>query len=339
MTTTHHPAQWLYDSAWGLMVEFLAAPASTYYQNLTSDEWQRRVDNYALDRVVQQIVESQARYIIFTIGQSSGHYCSPNATYDAIVGRNPSLLSRRDLVKEMADALAKHDIKTLAYVVSHAPTGDVEACRALRCLPPWQENQWRVPEAAYGGQPPLDARLTEFQLHWEAVVREWSLRWGDSISGWWVDSCQPAPMLYDHPDGPNWNSLAAALRAGNPKSILAFNPGVTWPVLPFSPVEDYSAGEANNLIVGCAPCPVGRFVGTAQYQVLTYLGEYWGRGNPRFQTPLVVEYTREVLRVGGSMTWDVPYHEDGTLMEPHFKQLLALGKEFPRGPRESLPLT
>ncbi len=36
-----------------------------------------------------------AKYLLFTIGQNSGHYCTPNAAYDRIAGITPSKCSRR----------------------------------------------------------------------------------------------------------------------------------------------------------------------------------------------------------------------------------------------------
>ncbi|MGC8977662.1 MAG: hypothetical protein ACP5OB_08625, partial [Candidatus Ratteibacteria bacterium] len=41
--------------------------------------------------------EIKCGWLIFTIGQNSGFYCSPNKTYDEIVGRKESRLSKRDL--------------------------------------------------------------------------------------------------------------------------------------------------------------------------------------------------------------------------------------------------
>ena len=32
-------------------------------------------------------------------------------------------------------------------------------------------------------------RLEGFQRNWEAIIREWSLRWGKSVSGRWIDGC------------------------------------------------------------------------------------------------------------------------------------------------------
>jgi len=46
------------------------------------------------------------------------------------------------------------------------------------------------------------------QRHWEAVCREWSLRWGDRVSRWWIDGPYDA-AAYSHPDEPNYRSFPA----------------------------------------------------------------------------------------------------------------------------------
>ena len=44
----------------------------------------------------------------------------------------------------------------------------------------------------------------------------------------------------------------------------------------------------------------------ARYHVLSYLGESWCKGEPRFPDELVVGYTKHVTSKGGVVTWDVP---------------------------------
>jgi hypothetical protein len=42
---------------------------------------------------------------------------------------------------------------------------------------------------------------------------------------------------------PNFATLADAVRAGNPASALAFNPGVIYRIVSMAPHEDFTAGE------------------------------------------------------------------------------------------------
>ena len=124
----------------------------------------------------------------------------------------------------------------MVYLPSGAPAADHAARRKLGWL--WgRKGGWQLPGEPVGG------RLVEFQRNWEDVIRDWSLRWGRDVSGWWIDGCYFADAMYRFDDPPNFASFAAALKAGNPNAIVAFNPGVKVPVVAHSKHEDYVAGE------------------------------------------------------------------------------------------------
>jgi hypothetical protein len=64
--------------------------------------------------------------------------------------------------------------------------------------------------------------------------------------------------------------------------------------------------------------------------VLTYLGDYWCYGQPRYPDALVIEYTQYISSFGGAVTWDVPVGLDGTIPEQFLQQLSAIGREIER---------
>src|SRR5687768_3157801 len=112
---------WFQSARWGCFFHYLAAPASSREDcPLTSDDWNRRVESFDTESFASQVAQSGAGYVVLTLGQNSGFYCSPNATYDKITGITPSKCSQRDLLADVADALTKYNIKTLAYLPSHA---------------------------------------------------------------------------------------------------------------------------------------------------------------------------------------------------------------------------
>jgi hypothetical protein len=320
---------WLRDARWGLFFHYLASPASsTDAAALTPDEWNRRVDSFDAAGFARQVADMGAPYVMFTIGQNSGFYCAPNTTYDAIVGISPSKCSRRDLIADIADELAKFGIRTLPYLPSNAPTQDVAALLRLRFTPPWDASATGGFDNRYG-DPNTDERLTEFQTNWEAIIREWSERWGEKISGWWIDGCMFADRMYRNPDAPNFESFAAALKSGNPRSIVAFNYG--WvEITPqhrlcsITPYEDYTAGEADSMFPICK----GRWIENdgchAQWHVLTYAGSYWGRGEPRFPDELVIGYTKHANQHEGVVTWDIPVSETGVIPANFMRQIEVL---------------
>ncbi len=318
---------WLRDARWGVFLHYLADVASAQTAtDLAVDEWNRRIDGFDVDTLAAQLAEAGAGYLGLTLGQNSGYYLSPNATYDELVGRQPSRLSRRDLIADLAAALRPRGIRLLAYLPSHAPAHDRQAVEGLRCTPLWDASRWSMRPGTYVATTAVDRRLTEFQRNWEAVLREWSVRWGDAVAGWWFDGCYHADLMYRGPDEPGFASFAAAAKAGHPQSLVAFNPGVKLPVVCHSEQEDYTAGEvADNLPVPTRQRPWGRFVDGAQLHLLTFLGEYWGQGAPRFDATFARGYTRLVNTHEGAITWDVPPQRDGTIADPFRKLLAALG--------------
>lgn len=317
---TRANTDWFRDCRWGVFTHYLTKTETT------ADEWNRQVDAFDVKALARQLKSVGTPYYFITIGQNSGHYCSPNAVYDDLVGIRPNKCSKRDLVADLYEALEPKGIKLMVYLPAGAPDKDEVAKKRL---------QWKWGYRKGWGSKTTGLRLAEFQRMWEAVIREWSLRWGRHVHGWWIDGCYFADDMYRHPNAPNFRSFAEAMKAGNPRSIVAFNPGVKVPVICHSEFEDFTAGElSGDLPVGgwgmsdnpafCNFGPIKRWINGAQYHVLNFLGPFWCQSPPRFPTELVVAYTRYVNEHGGVVTWDVPIDEKGTIPPPFLDQLRAV---------------
>jgi hypothetical protein len=311
---------WFRDARWGVFYHFLGGAAGTSERELSLTDWNRRADEFDVAGLADQLADCGAGYLCLTIGQNSGHYCAPNQTYRDLVGVSLYACSERDLVSDLADALAQRGIRLLVYLPSGAPAAVPEICDKLG----WEwgfTGGW--PHGWHGQR--TGQRLAEFQLKWEAVIREWSLRWGEKVSGWWIDGCYFADEMYRHADPPNFATFAAALKAGNPASIVAFNPGVLLPIISVTEHEDYTAGEISTALpVSDAAHPMTRFVNGAQLHILSYLGGTWGAGAPRFPDALVANYTRYVNKVEGVLTWDIPFTPRGHIPAAFLQQLAVL---------------
>lgn len=303
-------AAWMKEARWGVMTHYLADwKAREMKEPITVEKWNDMVDHFDVDRLAEQLKSVGAGYYLITIGQNSGYYLSPNATYDRFIGIQPSKCSRRDLVADLYEPLHRRGIRLMVYLPSGAPAGDAAAREAL---------QWRNGPGPY--------RNREFQIKWEQIIREWSTRWGPKIAGWWFDGCYWPNTMYRHEEAPNFASFAAAARAGNPDAAISFNPGVVPRILSVTPNEDYTAGEIsdpNRLEIRRAAD--GKIDGT-QVHILSYLGERWGMGSPRFPTGQVIKWSQGVMKQGGAMTWDVPIQPSGLIAEPFIDQLTAVGK-------------
>jgi alpha-L-fucosidase len=305
---------WFLACRWGVFSCFLADTASNLQPiSLTADDWNRRVDAFDVAGLTRQLVQAHVPYFILTIGQNSGFYLSPNRTYDEITGIRPSKCSRRDLIADLAKAFEPHGIRLLVYLPGAAPATDAVAKAKL--------------------EAPVDERFTALQRHWEAVCREWSLRWGRSVHGWWIDGPYNAPA-YQHPDAPNYRSFAEALKAGNPDSIVAFNNGLRLPLYSMTEYEDFTPGEIERdlpVAPGCLPDysqleNFTRYLNGAQLHMLTLMGEWWGKGPLRFPDELTIGYTKYLNSKGGVVSWDVPLTPAGLIDESFLPQVEALGR-------------
>jgi hypothetical protein len=293
---------------WGVMNHYLADwMARATHEPMTIERWNNLVDHFDVEALADQLKSVGAAYYQISIGQNSGYYLSPNATYDRLTGITPSKCSRRDLVADLYEALHKRGIRLMVYLPSGAPGGDAAARQAL---------QWEN-----GGH-----RNREFQTKWEAIIREWSTRWGAKVSGWWFDGCYWPNTMYRTDDRPNFASFAGAARAGNPSSAIAFNPGVYPRIFSMSPHQDFIAGEIDDPGSVQIRRQSAGLIDGAQIQVLTHLGEQWGMGAPRFKTEQIIEWSRKIIDGGGAITWDVPVQPGGTMADGYMEQLSALGK-------------
>jgi hypothetical protein len=283
---------------WGVMNHYLADwIARSTHQPMTVERWNSLIDHFDVEALANQLQSAGAGYYQISIGQNSGYYLAPNPTYDRLTGILPSKCSHRDLVADLYQALYKRGIRLMVYLPSGAPAGDAAARQALQ----WEDGAHRN---------------REFQVKWEAVIRNWSTRWGAKVSGWWFDGCYWPNTMYRTGDPPNFATFAAAARAGNPASAVAFNPGVFHRILSMTPQQDFIAGEIDDpaLLDG------------AQIHVLSHLGAQWGMGAPRFTIEQIVEWSRKIANAGGAITWDVPVQPGGSMPAEFMEQLTALGK-------------
>jgi hypothetical protein len=299
VSAAENRADWMYQAKWGVFMHYLGSSA-----DLPVAEWNRLIDGFDVESLATQLQSVGAGYLVITLGQNSGHYLSPNRTYDSFVGIQPSKCSQRDLVADLYTALARRHISLMVYLPAGAPDRDLVAMKALE----WNKG----PD-----------RNAPFQIKWEQVIAEWSLRWGDKVRGWWFDGCYWPNAMYRFCPPPNFESFAAAARKGNPASAVAFNPGVFYPIFAESEQEDYTAGEIDDPTrVQCH----GRWVDGTQFQMLSYLGPWWSKGEPRYPDSQAAEISAAIVRHGGVVTWDVPHGPTGQILDSFMRQLKTIGE-------------
>ncbi len=290
---------WFPQAKYGVFIHFLGG----------GDDWSEQVDAFDVDAFAQQMKEAGAAYVILTLGQNSGYYCSPNAAYSACCGYAPGdRCSNRDLPLDLIHALGKHRIRLLLYLPSRAPQTDQNAMARLGDV----NEQEPAPQA--------------FTKQWSEVIREWSLRYGKHVHGWWFDGAYNTAGWDDLEKPYAWSTWAAACRAGNPDSVLAFNPGTRFDKA-FSRLtreQDYTAGEQNSFTVlpEQYPAPEGMV-----WHILAHLGTTWAKADgPQHADQAMIDYIRTVNAQGGVVSIEVAIDANGIVYDPHFSQLTAIAK-------------
>lgn len=304
---------WMRRAKWGVFAHYLG--------DTTSEEWNKQIDAFDVKGLVGQLKEINPGYFFLTLGQNSGLYCSPNSVYERYAGYGENeRCSRRDIPMELGKELRASGIRLLLYVSASAPQADENAANGLGCLErayfdPTNEGWWDW------GITPL------FTRRWSEVLQAWAVRYGELVSGWWIDGC------YAHVGFRNEhaNAYKDAFRKGNPAAICAFNPGVKTPIIRAFDADDYTAGETNSYL----PVDLSEYAGGtcsdklrdaagAQFHVLTFLGERWASHRPRLSDAFVYEYTKQLTDCGGVITWDAGISPNGHLSVDCLQQLRVL---------------
>jgi len=288
---------WFPQAKYGVFIHFLGG----------GNDWSSQVDAFNAEAFARQMKEAGAGYVILTLGQNSGYYCSPNAAYSAYCGYEPGdRCSKRDLPMDLINALGKHNIRLMLYLPSRAPQADANAMARLGDV----HEQQPAPQ--------------EFTKRWSEVIREWSLRYGKNVHGWWFDGSYNTAGWDDLEKPYNWSTWAAACRAGNPDSVLAFNPGTDLQKA-FSRLtkeQDYTAGEQNvfTALPRQFPAPEGMV-----WHILAHLGTRWAKADgPQHPDQAMIDYIRTVNAQGGAVSIEVAIDGSGAVYAPHFAQLKAI---------------
>ena len=304
-----HDTDWFRDARYGVFMHFLPGNPQQLAQ----------VNDFDTAALAGQLEAVGAKYFVITLGQNSGFFNAPNATYDRIAGyKAGEKCSTRDLPLDLYRALHPKGIKLMLYLPCQTPNDDRQAQKAFGI------------NAGRGDQR-MDL---EFAKKWARVIQEWSDRYGDKVVGWWFDG------------GYEWVGFnesmarvyADAVKHGNPHAIATFNPGVS--LVRHTRAEDYTAGELNEPF---GQVPSSRSVDGSQWHALTFLGKSWSLRDARLPTAGWVDWVRKVVAHEGVVTldmgpnWDPHAGPIGALAEVQVNQVKAIRAAVRDGSVPALP--
>lgn len=320
--------QWM-KGKYGVMVHWLFVG----YDGGKTGEIDRIAENFDIESFMRDFDATGAEWLVFTIGQNTGAYASPNSVIDKYCGAGHT--PKRDLVLEIAKAVHQRGKKFIAY----APC-EVRGNKSMREGMMWNDN--------------LQDSKSEFQKRYTDALREWSLRYGKLCDGWWIDGAYGD--LAPHMD---WNLWHNALRAGNRDAVITFNAGVIYTnrIALLHPDHDYLAGEVNVLVDG--KIRRGRdnenpqlfmpknayYEGTKSlYHILFPMDSFWGAysdwsewanvpwkceevsktrkiHSPVYSDKNMLKFIRELTKIGGAATVNMGITPEGRLSPDSIAQL------------------
>ena len=299
---------WFKDAGVGVMLHFLK---DVYAKEGGSKEYNAVVDGFNVELFAENCKEAGANYVMFALGQNDGYYCSPNKAYDSIVGvASGELCSKRDLPADLYDALNKRGIRMMFYLPGNPPIRNELVDKKF--------------QYTYGKDSPT-SQFT--QACWEAVIREWSLRYGKKLSGWWFDGMYRGGIIETRSNmslAHNISTHTLAAKAGNFNSIVTFNYGVKQ-IQSNSPYDDYSAGEEGKIV----QVPQSRWViDGVQWFIFTYLGSSWSKDGIRFKTSELEQWADKIFEKEGVICFDINATKTGAVNPDHIGQVKAVRERF-----------
>ena len=270
---------WFSRAGYGLFFHVLPEP----------DEFDDFQKNFDAEKLAKQCYECGAAYVFFTVGQNSGLINVPSRVYERYSGK-PELCCTRDLVDELYAALSEYNIKLMLYVPADAPKNDIEVAKGFGCMErnPEYTKDWIITE--------------EFEARWCEFLEELSKRYKDKIYGWWVDG------FYEWSGCDNNTAMmySKALKSGNENAIVAFNGGVNSYFYP-SEYDDYLPGERGEFMT---PVCDGRWINQIQWHELSFISEFWGRGELMLTADQIAEQIKSVSGNGGVISIDLPMEKN-----------------------------
>ncbi len=303
-------ANWLAKCRYGIGVHWTAQTVPRHGAPLS---FQQAVDAFKLKEFVAQVRFAGADYVLFTAAHALQMLPAPNPVIDRLL---PGRTCKRDLIGELADALAAHGLPLLVYW-NHSCNGK-------------DDPEWRK-AVGYNGQ---DKNVLAKNLI--DIVAWMGERYKDRIKAWWFDSSYSLD-----PRGPHnsvttdmtgfqfpWERFTMAAKAGYPARLVTYNAGVAKTFL-YTTHQDYWAGELVNLNTPATSRHLDNGLQWFGWTCLDFRSWVHTKRNTEIPKPLysdeeVTAYVRQCNAHQAPMTFNVGIYQDGTMAPASVEQLHRL---------------
>jgi hypothetical protein len=308
---------WLNDAKFGLMTQ---CGGWAYPPHGPRKPWPGMVDAFDVEKFADLVDSTGAGYTIWSATWGQFLFPAPINAIDEIL---PGRTSRRDLIGEMADALAKRKIRLILYY--HA--GATDAPKGHEMIPgsgSWWSKNWTSSS---------DKSL--FVKNWCTIMTEVGERYGDRLAGWiYDDDLVYYPVPYEQ--------MGKAAKAGSPSRIISYNP---WIQARGTDFQDLQFGEG---FTGSADLPEsahgiwqsGPYKGLHAHGNFQLDGPNWGivRAEEKITPPVfsadkATEMALLAAQRNEALSWNLLMYDDGSVSE----ESLAVFQQAGRAVRRLYP--
>ena len=301
---------------WGVFHHYLHNiqndPLFSNNQNAGQTDWQICTEALDVKRLAKTLHDIGAGYYFITVMQGRKYMIAENGAYRNIVGDEiaDECLSRRDLIEELYQELSKYDIDLYLYFTGDGPYKDEQIGKL------------------FGFTEPRQNISMEFVRKWSDVLKDYSLRYGNKVKGWWLDGMYREEFGYTEE---KLQPFYSAIKAGNPDAIVAFNNGVKPYVYKYYSEEEFTSGEQVDFSV----VPESRFCNGAQTHILLPIGAEdrgigatWAGGGLHYTKQSLCAYAQRVISAGGVVTFDCKLNRDGSFDSDQIEALRYVGSRL-----------
>jgi alpha-L-fucosidase len=311
-------ADWLGKCRYGIGVHWTA---QTVPRRGAPLPFQEAVDAFDVKKFVDRVVYAGAGYLLFTAAHALQMLPAPHPLIDKIL---PGRTCKRDLIVELANALAVHGLPLLVYY-NHS-------CNSA------QDSPW---EKAVGYH---DRNKDRFAQNLLDIIGWMGRRYKDKIKAWWFDSPYSLDVRGPHNSVTTdmagfqfpWERFTVAAKLGYAARLVTYNPGQNLTYL-YTSHQDYWAGELTDLKHPPAARIHANGLQWFGWACIDYRGWVHTRLNSEIPKPLysdeeVISYVRECNAHQAPMTFNVGIYQDGTMAEASVEQLRRVGRALgPKG--------
>lgn len=231
--------------------------------------------------------------------------------------------SRRDLIGELADALAARGVKLICYYAGL--NGCMQEPKASTGL--LDDGNEKTP-------PSADSR--ERRL---AVLKEFTDRYKDKVAGWWFDAVMPDSYREQPHD---WWAIKSVVHSANPRSVIAFSWGSNRQACICKGVDDFTSGDAYKKqdLTRLTPENMPAEEGLLWHGKIYCGNVYHGQGDAnQFRDQELIDWINTCNHQGGVCTLDWPFDPDtGLLREFGVAQLKRIAQAVKRPPYPPSPV-